>query len=171
MHWISVCPNMQTCLQTSSDVVWWLISIVTTAISVPVNQYCDVESPSLVGPGSSMPVGTIRLCWHASRPDFGPAGMPVEPTCVYVSVGTTRLCWHAGGADLCTRHGFGGQSGQSHASRDDPSLPACQQTRLRLCWHADRTNLCTRHSFMLGSFAGLLSQCVFRSRSDKISYL
>ena len=155
MHWISVCPNMQTCLQTSSDVVWWLISIVTTAISVPVNQYCDVESPSLVGPGSSMPVETIRLCWHADRLDWH----------------GSRLGWHAGGADLCTRHGFGGQSGQSHASRDDPSLPACQQTRLRLCWHADRTDLCIRHSFVRGSPAGLLSQCVFRSRSDKICYL
>ena len=85
MHWISVCPNMQTCLQTSSDVVWWLISIVTTAISVPVNQYCDVESPSLVSPGSSMPVETIRLYRHASRPDFGSAGMPTEPICVYVT--------------------------------------------------------------------------------------
>ena len=133
MHWISVCPNMQTCLQTSSDVVWWLISIVTTAISVPVNQYCDVESPSLVGPGSSMPVETIRLCWHASRLDWHgsrlgwhasgadlcirvsgddpSAGMPVDPTSVYVTdlvvspgsplpVGTTRLGWHASRPDF-----------------------------------------------------------------------
>ena len=111
MHWISVCPNMQTCLQTSSDVVWWLISIVTTAISVPVNQYCDVESPSLVGPGSSMPVETIRLCWHANRLDWH----------------GSRLGWHAGGADLCIR-----------VSGDDPSLLACQSTRLvytsRIWW-------------------------------------
>ena len=111
MHWISVCPNMQTCLQTSSDVVWWLISIVTTAISVPVNQYCDVESPSLVGPGSSMPVETIRLCWHASRLDWH----------------GSRLGWHAGGADLCIR-----------VSGDDPSLLACRWSRLvytsRIWW-------------------------------------
>ena len=113
---------------------------------------------------AGMPAGSTGMA-------VGSAGMPVEPTCVYVSVGTTRLCWPAGGADLCTRHGFGGQSGQSHASRDDPSLPACQQTRLRLCWHADRTDLCIRHSFVRGSPAGLLSQCVFRSRSDKICYL